>query len=203
MQAHTSSSAVSLEIIRSVLQELESLGIWHAIGSDGHLQPETIVAAVRYNRTTGRNPVEEHHLITLSRHASDDYICGTEVITSHRDRNVAQDVLNGGFWKLRDDDRCMIGHLLRESVRKETYAFRREEANLHISNRHVRHRIFTRDGHCCLHCGTTDSLSVDHVVAVANGGSNEDDNLQTLCIRCNSIKGAKEQPSRQEHTKCS
>lgn len=43
----------------------------------------------------------------------------------------------------------------------------------------------------CLNCGTMDNLSIDHVVPLAAGGPNTPDNLQVLCVSCNSIKHTK------------
>lgn len=48
-----------------------------------------------------------------------------------------------------------------------------------------------RNGEYCQWCGATSGLSVDHIIAVANGGGNELDNLQLLCRSCNSRKGAR------------
>lgn len=53
----------------------------------------------------------------------------------------------------------------------------------------VRRRVYDRDGRRCRHCGTPDRLSIDHVTARANGGGDEIDNLQTLCMPCNRRKG--------------
>ena len=44
----------------------------------------------------------------------------------------------------------------------------------------------------CMYCGvrlTTDNLQIDHMYPVSRGGSNDDDNLQALCRRCNIRKG--------------
>lgn len=52
----------------------------------------------------------------------------------------------------------------------------------------VRFEVFKRDGFRCVYCGADPSmcvLQVDHVVAVANGGLNEPDNLVTACGTCN------------------
>jgi hypothetical protein len=54
-----------------------------------------------------------------------------------------------------------------------------------------RERIFTRDGWRCRTCGTIERLQVDHVIPRSRGGSNADENLQTLCQPCNIRKGAK------------
>jgi len=56
-----------------------------------------------------------------------------------------------------------------------------------ISTR-TRFEIFKRDGFRCVYCGTTPTdgpLHVDHVEAVANGGSDDPSNLVTACDRCN------------------
>jgi 5-methylcytosine-specific restriction protein A len=45
---------------------------------------------------------------------------------------------------------------------------------------------------CCARCGCEGSpgnpLSVDHIIPKARGGTNDRDNLQTLCHKCNSGK---------------
>lgn len=55
----------------------------------------------------------------------------------------------------------------------------------------IRWMVYSRDGHRCLHCGTTEALSLDHIYPYSLGGSDEPDNLQTLCRPCNSRKGVK------------
>ena len=55
--------------------------------------------------------------------------------------------------------------------------------------RRRRFAIFRRDGYRCQLCGASHDgktkLHVDHKVPLAKGGSNEDDNLWTLCEDCN------------------
>lgn len=52
--------------------------------------------------------------------------------------------------------------------------------------------IYLRDGACCIYCGrgVNDGavLSLDHIVACELGGTNEETNLVTACISCNSSK---------------
>ncbi|MBG7616489.1 HNH endonuclease [Brevundimonas sp. BAL450] len=58
-----------------------------------------------------------------------------------------------------------------------------------------RFEIFKRDGFTCQYCGATPPrvlLHVDHIVAVAAGGENDDDNLITACEPCNLGKGARD-----------
>ena len=52
-----------------------------------------------------------------------------------------------------------------------------------------RRRVFERNAYRCVNCGGYDDLTIDHIVALTNGGSDDDANLQTLCRRCNSSKG--------------
>jgi len=58
----------------------------------------------------------------------------------------------------------------------------------------VRQYVFERDRFQCQNCGrsslhdATVKLNVDHIIAVANGGSDDLSNLQTLCDRCNQQK---------------
>ena len=56
-----------------------------------------------------------------------------------------------------------------------------------------RFEIFNRDGFTCQYCGLRPPdvvLELDHMVAVSNGGTNEDLNLITACYDCNRGKSA-------------
>lgn len=55
----------------------------------------------------------------------------------------------------------------------------------------LRAAVYQRDGHACLHCGTRESLSLDHIYPYSLGGEDTLENLQTLCRPCNSRKGAR------------
>jgi hypothetical protein len=59
-----------------------------------------------------------------------------------------------------------------------------------ISQR-VREAIYSRDGYACLHCGSGERLSIDHIVPWSKGGAHHADNFQTLCMPCNMAKGAR------------
>lgn len=57
-----------------------------------------------------------------------------------------------------------------------------------IPNR-IRHQVFQRDGYRCRECGASvkdgATLEIDHIKPVAKGGTNDINNLQTLCKKCN------------------
>lgn len=52
----------------------------------------------------------------------------------------------------------------------------------------MRRKIFTRDDFTCRWCGSQTNLAVDHVHPLSKGGTNYEENLQTLCKKCNSKK---------------
>ena len=55
--------------------------------------------------------------------------------------------------------------------------------------RGLKHEVFKRDGYKCVECGASRddgaTLHVDHKIPVSKGGTDELDNLQTLCQDCN------------------
>lgn len=55
----------------------------------------------------------------------------------------------------------------------------------------VRKYVFERDRCQCQSCGKTSTeteLTIDHIIPLAAGGSNDISNLQTLCRDCNQKK---------------
>lgn len=54
----------------------------------------------------------------------------------------------------------------------------------------TRARVLERDNHTCGYCGQQ-ATTVDHIIAKANGGTDDETNLISCCRTCNSIKGAK------------
>ena len=55
----------------------------------------------------------------------------------------------------------------------------------------VRQFVLQRDDYQCKSCGKTQQqtqLTIDHIIPLAKGGSNDISNLQTLCYQCNRSK---------------
>lgn len=61
----------------------------------------------------------------------------------------------------------------------------------------LRQQIIERDNYTCQKCGNSTYkepnllLEVDHIIPVSKGGITKEDNLQTLCWKCNRHKGSK------------
>jgi hypothetical protein len=57
----------------------------------------------------------------------------------------------------------------------------------------LRYEVLRRDGHRCVYCGATAKdakLTIDHVIAVALGGTDDVGNLVTACSDCNGGKSS-------------
>lgn len=70
--------------------------------------------------------------------------------------------------------------------------------------RRLRQRVLERDRHLCQPCQRTGRATpaneVDHIVNVAEGGTDSDDNLEAICGPCHKAKTASEaQRARQPH----
>lgn len=50
------------------------------------------------------------------------------------------------------------------------------------------HTVLERDGNRCVECGTSERLTLDHIVPRSKGGTSEQSNLQTMCKPCNERK---------------
>jgi len=78
---------------------------------------------------------------------------------------------------------------LRETGRKVEYITKKIRKDR--LSRALRTKVFQRDCFTCKTCFSTENLSVDHIKPEILGGTLDFDNLQTLCRKCNSSKGAK------------
>lgn len=56
---------------------------------------------------------------------------------------------------------------------------------LYRANRPI---VLDRDNYTCTYCGNPNANTVDHVLAIENGGTHDLWNLVAACINCNSSK---------------
>ena len=61
------------------------------------------------------------------------------------------------------------------------------------SRRYLKHKdfVFDRDGYQCVYCGSSENLTLDHIIPITKGGSDDQDNLACCCKCCNSSKNDK------------
>lgn len=92
----------------------------------------------------------------------------------------AAELVGAGLWSTTDDGF--------QVVHWELYAAPRKRAHISLE---VRLAVYERDGWACLHCSAAEPLSLDHIWPWSLGGSDRAENLQTLCLPCNMLKGAR------------
>ena len=100
-------------------------------------------------------------------------------------------------WKDALDDILTLSDKLSKKINKFEKRFHKIASVIYeirpSNNRYipksVRQRVLIRDEYRCVKCSSQKDLQFDHNIAVANGGSNEEDNVQLLCKRCNQMKG--------------
>jgi 5-methylcytosine-specific restriction endonuclease McrA len=76
-------------------------------------------------------------------------------------------------------------------IDRNNYLENRVKKNRTPLTKSIRHEVFVKDGFKCVECGATNQqtrLHVDHILPVAQGGTDELRNLQTLCEECNLAK---------------
>jgi 5-methylcytosine-specific restriction endonuclease McrA len=61
--------------------------------------------------------------------------------------------------------------------------------------RRARVKVLNRDGHVCMYCGTSEDLTIDHVLSIKNHPelAMDMDNMVIACKPCNSRKGSRSQ----------
>lgn len=96
------------------------------------------------------------------------------------------------FWQYDDGSTCTTG--LRSKGWSKDSTRERLPQNRQRVRKKARFAILSRDGFRCVCCGKgpdEERLEVDHIVPVSLGGTNDPQNLQTLCCSCNQGKSNK------------
>lgn len=192
----------------SFLKILKRIGLYiHVDGlGDQHL-PLAVLAATFDTWETSRSlkPIEVYEQIRLflgdvpgQSTFSDDYLDWIQSVLDGESYWPADAILEPYEIK-RIGDR--ITRHRQKNAEREAIRQRRYEAGRALSAPELRRRVFERDGYCCRSCSSSELLAVDHIVAVINGGTDDVDNLQTLCRTCNSSKGRKQAAAWQRRAK--
>jgi len=93
-------------------------------------------------------------------------------------------------WYTFDADPDLVFAIWQTAVAKtnQTVVENKDEAPKRHISRDVRQRVWQRYGGRCAECGDDRYLEFDHIIPVAKGGSNSDNNVQLLCRGCNMAK---------------
>lgn len=150
---------------------------------------------LKYSNISGRNILNEYvELIHLSWEKKDDgfYLEQDKIdklnnhISLFRELKIIDiDIIRDCLFILKSYQKKLIKHKLH--ISKEP----RRKAQIFISKKQIRSIIFDVHGKLCLRCGSSENISLDHVIPISKYGKNELENLQPLCRNCNSWKGTK------------
>lgn len=120
-------------------------------------------------------------------------VCAAKVDIDNRDQTVTE-LLRARLWETVPPDSplqpvppgsyqiCDFASLLWQDT---------EADRLRAAARLISEIIYTRDDYKCVYCGSTEDLTLDHIIPLSRGGNNDASNLATACRSCNSSKGAK------------
>lgn len=122
-----------------------------------------------------------------------DVICARFFVRSdwHMDLMYTLEAVDQSFsfkqWQTAENTACFLPLCAQDSVEKHRPKRRP------VSSR-LRYEVLLRDGHRCVDCGASAledplvRLEIDHRIPVSKGGTNDKENLQTLCWACNNGK---------------
>lgn len=94
-----------------------------------------------------------------------------------------------------EDDKESVTRQLQEIRQSETTAetkrvlVARRRSDFDKERDRLMLALIERDGCHCARCGSAENLTIDHVIPISKGGSDELSNLQLLCQSHNSAKG--------------
>jgi hypothetical protein len=109
-----------------------------------------------------------------------------------RRRLVAVNLIGPDMVPLAWEELQFTSDTSRDRVRK--YRAKRQSIGLSAgSEGYQKHyaALMDRDGQSCIYCRATDNLCIDHMVPIAQGGTDEIDNLAIACKACNSGKAGR------------
>ncbi len=99
------------------------------------------------------------------------------------------------LWRGGDGHGESVLHVVQEAFHKSGCEQKPQKDGTSTNRRKIsgdiRTLVFERNEYRCVKCGSFKGLCVDHIYPYSLGGTDDPDNLQTLCWTCNSKKGNK------------
>ena len=120
--------------------------------------------------------------------------CRRRVVRESYQRNKAQRSATTKAWRLANAERHRENakRWARENPERANMISRLKKHRWRTSGTLTRQEwldVLAVHGNRCLACGTTENITIDHVVPTSLGGTNTADNVQPLCGTCNTSKG--------------
>lgn len=82
-------------------------------------------------------------------------------------------------------------HQMQKCIRYRFVDYKYPSRYYRVVSKKLREIVFEKDNYRCVECGDYRNLNVDHIVPWSWGGYTEENNLQTLCFKCNMSKRCK------------
>ncbi len=123
--------------------------------------------------------------------------CSAEASRARREADPEAERRYQREWARKNPDKARLRvrrHLYRHPEKRKQFDRNRsirEQAARGGHSAEEAWRALEQQGGQCAHCGTEEWLTKDHIVPLAEGGTDFADNIQWLCRPCNSKKGAR------------
>lgn len=112
-------------------------------------------------------------------------------LTPSLDNSMSRELVTSGWWTIYEPTASILLAVYGPRDRSPKPLVRRCQQDRMPISRDLRMAVYERDGFRCRTCGTDEDLTLDHIWPWSRGGSDEMENLRTLCRPCNSRKGAR------------
>lgn len=153
---------------------------WVRLDTNIATAPEVLVLVDRYRDGHRTMLVHIFAVCWAATNDADGVITPLGLRESHGRPRDAGRLVDVGLWEPTGNEWLIVDWL--EHVQPDRRA--------HIPAA-LRRAVYDRDGHACRACGSTERLSLDHVVHWSRGGQDTLQNLRTLCQPCNSARRAR------------
>lgn len=172
--------------------ELRAGEIVHFVGRADYAMTKQLASGPRTDEFNGVVVVTDNRMMFVSGEKS--FHVSHRKVMGHRSSRPSQIVIlsegrGAGEYTFSEQDNLAVP-IWKSAIGRanQTIVEDRAEAKSRHISRDVRQRVWQKYGGRCAECSADQYLEFDHIVPVAKGGSNGDNNVQLLCRKCNLTK---------------